>query len=113
MTSLIDVIFLLLLFFMLSSTFSKYAELPLPIGAAGGTVTDVPAVFLRVSQDAITLNGNVVAIEDLGLRLAADQNTPVTAIIGLGPDVTSQRLTDVLAMLQSTANLSLNVLVPT
>ena len=35
MTSLIDVIFLLLLFFMLTSTFSKFAEIELAAATSG------------------------------------------------------------------------------
>ncbi|WP_319529806.1 biopolymer transporter ExbD [uncultured Cohaesibacter sp.] len=36
LTSLIDVIFLLLLFFMLSSTFSKYSQLDLGVSQVSG-----------------------------------------------------------------------------
>jgi biopolymer transport protein ExbD len=44
LTPLIDVIFLLLLFFMLSSTFTRFAEVPLT--NAGGGVADRAAAAL-------------------------------------------------------------------
>ncbi len=110
MTSLIDVIFLLLLFFMLSSTFSKYAMVPLPIGTAGAVTPDASPVFVKVDVDALTLNGEAVELADLAAAMTASD--PTTAIIALGPDVSAQRLTDVLAALRGVENLALNVLVP-
>ena len=43
LTPLIDVIFLLLLFFMLSSTFSRFSQVPVEGGAAGGGTGNRPA----------------------------------------------------------------------
>ena len=46
MTSLIDVIFLLLLFFMLSSTFSKFSEIELTAGGSGpGRAAETPPLM--------------------------------------------------------------------
>ena len=111
MTSLIDVIFLLLLFFMLSSTFSKFAEVPLPIGTAGNAEpTTHPPLFLRITAQAVTLNGDDVALESL--RHAPALQTEVQVLIALGSDVSSQRLTDVLVALRGLSDVSVNVLVP-
>ena len=112
MTSLIDVIFLLLLFFMLSSTFSKYAEVPLPVGAIGTNLQELSPQFIRLSQDGISLNGETVTQADLILQLSKESSEPVSAILSIGADVTSQRLTDVLAPLQRITNLALHVLAP-
>ena len=113
MTSLIDVIFLLLLFFMLTSTFSKFSEVPLPVGTAGEVGSQATPMFLRVTQDDITLNSKSVALEGLTAELSGAADAPVSAIVGLGPEVTAQRLTDVLAVVKSIPHLTLNVLVPT
>ena len=111
MTSLIDVIFLLLLFFMLSSTFSKFAEVPLPIGAAGAvTASSEPPLFLRVAPEAITLNGQPIEIANFGSTSAFQG--PVQLLIALAPEVSSQRLTDVLVGLRGLPEISVNVLVP-
>ncbi len=110
MTSLIDIIFLLLLFFMLSSTFSKFGLVPLPLGASGAVAPTAAPVFVKVEADTVTLNGDPVALKDLATALT--QTDPVTAILSLGPDVTAQRLTDVLTAVRVVANLLLNVLVP-
>lgn len=70
LTPLIDVIFLLLLFFMLASTFSTYARIEVggaPAGIGAGTV---PKILLRVHEDgAYDLNGLKLAREDLPQRL--------------------------------------------
>ena len=112
MTSLIDVIFLLLLFFMLSSTFSKYAELPLTVGTTGAAAGDTAPDFIRVDPDRISLNGDAVTAAELIARLSVGGDTPATAILSIGADVTAQRLTDVLAPLQRIPGLALHVLVP-
>ena len=56
MTSLIDVIFLLLLFFMLTSTFSKFSEVEL---AAEGTSDE--AVLANTQRFTIIIEGAVRA----------------------------------------------------
>ena len=57
MTSLIDVIFLLLLFFMLSSTFSKFSEVELSgTAGAGGQASDRPPLFLQLGVETLRLN---------------------------------------------------------
>ena len=119
MTSLIDVIFLLLLFFMLSSTFSRFAEVELTAaGASASAPSDRPPLFLRLSPEALMLNAREVAMQDLPQALAdlntapgaapsdnatptADGDTPPRAlIVALTPEVTAQRLTDLLVVLR-------------
>ena len=70
LTPLIDVIFLLLLFFMLSSTFSRYSEISFSGGGnATGTVSQ-PDVILSVGEGELKLNGVVQPLSSIGDQLA-------------------------------------------
>lgn len=111
MTSLIDVIFLLLLFFMLSSTFSRFAEIPLAAAAGGAQmpVADARLIFLRLAPDEALLNGRPVALADLPARLDADPD-PRDLLVGLSEGVTAQRLTDLLVVLAPLDHIHVKVL---
>jgi biopolymer transport protein ExbD len=103
LTSLIDVVFLLLLFFMLSSTFTRDAEITLTAAAGGGSSSAKP-LFLSVSADGLLLNGVPAGIEDLAQDIRAltgltgPDGAPMV-LVSLTPDVSAQRLVDVLARL--------------
>ncbi len=114
MTSLIDVIFLLLLFFMLSSTFSKFAEVDLAGQAGPGNDAEGEVMFLQVTANAMRLNTASIDVADLSSRLAAPagQDSP-RVLLSLSEDVTSQRLTDVLVILRARPDLRLSILAPT
>jgi len=114
MTSLIDVIFLLLLFFMLSSTFSKFAEVELAGLGRQGAGSANQTLFLQVTPDAIRLNTSPLGIKALSTRLTEMQGQGDTKLLlSLSGDVTSQRLTDVLVILRGQPKLSLSILAPT
>ena len=80
---LVDVVFLLLMFFMLSSTFSKFGSLALAGGArpSGATSTDsghvadarksnIPGVIISVSKGPlIKINGVAASLDELVSRL--------------------------------------------
>ena len=58
LTSLIDVIFLLLLFFMLSSTFTRFASVEITGGPASATASSTPPdVMIRLEEGQWTVNG--------------------------------------------------------
>ncbi|WP_158964336.1 ExbD/TolR family protein [Chachezhania sediminis] len=109
MTSLIDVIFLLLLFFMLTSTFSRYSELELSAAggnAAPGSAAEVATVFLSLSEDRLLVNGQPTELGALAgnVKVTAAEK-PTRLLISAGKDVTSQRLVDVLSVLNALAGL--------
>lgn len=56
LTPMIDVVFLLLVFFMLASRFGSDMTLPLPLAAAGGEYTGPPRL-IDVTPNGILLNG--------------------------------------------------------
>ena len=113
MTSLIDVIFLLLLFFMLSSTFSRFAEVELSAVGAGGTgSSDAKVGFLQVSTEILRVNGREItldALPDAFANMSPEVDT-LRLIVSLRDDVTAQRLTDVLVILRGIDRLSIRVL---
>lgn len=106
MTPLVDVIFLLLLFFMLSSTFSKFAEVELSAASGGGAAIDQAPIFLQLFPDRLTVNGSA---QDL-TALEIEANEGQALLIALQQDVTAQRLTDLLVALRAFPELSVSVL---
>lgn len=106
MTPLVDVIFLLLLFFMLSSTFSKFAEVELSAASGGGVATEKSPIFLQLFTDRLTVNGRPQSIE--ALVFEPKEGQPL--LVSLQPDVTAQRLTDLLVVLRKFPGLSVSVL---
>ncbi len=113
MTSLIDVIFLLLLFFMLSSTFSRFAEVELSAAGSGGERSSATKMtFLQLGATDLRVNGNEVTPEALPEALAAlaPEAETMPVLVSLGDDVTAQRLTDILVILRGIERLSLRVL---
>ena len=82
MTSLIDVIFLLLLFFMLTSTFSKFAEIELAAATSGaGAETGAKPFFLQLTTEGLRLNGDALALDALA---GVTSRSAATALCNLG-----------------------------
>jgi len=106
LTPLIDVIFLLLLFFMLTTTFTRTGEIPLT--AAGGGGNGLPALFLRVDEDRLVLNGETVQMEALADRVKASTDTRL--LIALADGLRAQRLADVLHALRRVPGVQAQVL---
>ncbi|MBB36058.1 MAG: biopolymer transporter ExbD [Hirschia sp.] len=100
MTSLIDVIFLLLLFFMLASTFSKHAEFEIAASSGGAASTSAPnALRLRVEPRQVFLDDLPLSESQLSSRLQA--HAPPIISVSVTAPVTTQRLTDILTRLNS------------
>ncbi|MEM9576925.1 MAG: biopolymer transporter ExbD [Pseudomonadota bacterium] len=106
MTSLVDVIFLLLLFFMLTSTFSKFAEVTLSAASAGGDAAGPAPIFLQLFENRLTVNGQTRSLDALDLEPQEGQ----ALLVSLRPGVTAQRLTDVLVALRHFPQLTVSVL---
>ncbi|MCH2094277.1 MAG: biopolymer transporter ExbD [Rhodobacteraceae bacterium] len=112
MTSLIDIIFLLLLFFMLSSTFSKFSEVDLPVaGQPTLAATTQSRAFLKLDSANASLNGRPVALADLrDAVIETKQDTELALIVSLGTQTTAQTLTDVLVALRGIAGLQMTLI---
>lgn len=114
LTSLIDVVFILLVFFMLASSFTDWRVIELSAAKAPQATTSVGfegAMLVRVRPEAVSLGGEAMALDALEARIAArlettpDQRVLVQPVAG----VTTQRLVDVLDRLDAAgvADLSL------
>ncbi len=113
MTSLIDVIFLLLLFFMLTSTFTRFAEVELTAAGSSGVVSDgPPPVFLKLGETDLSVNLRGTLLSELAEalnNLRAD--VPILPVlVSIDDSVSAQRLTDLLVTLRSVPGLSTTVL---
>ncbi len=106
LTPLIDVIFLLLLFFMLTSTFSTFGEIELSSArkGSGAAVETVERHFVQLGAERLTLNGQPVSLEDIVSAVDSGQ-----VLVSLDADTTAQRLVDFLHRVK--AREGLNVLV--
>ena len=112
MASLIDVIFLLLLFFMLSSTFTRFAEVEFASAGSGNAASSERPVFLSLGPDALRMNGSDTAFDDLPDALATqrDGDQLLGVLVSASADVTAQRLTDLLVALRSIPRVAVTVL---
>lgn len=101
LTPMIDVIFLLLVFFMLASRFGQDAALALNPGGTGNDYSGAPRL-VDIERDGVSLNGRRLAEVTLVEALAPLMPTP-NALVVLRPaeDVPTQRLIDVVVALRA------------
>ncbi|MEM6627590.1 MAG: biopolymer transporter ExbD [Pseudomonadota bacterium] len=97
-TSLIDVIFLLLLFFMLASTFTRFSEVDIAPASASDMAGTTDQTFhrLSVSQSTLYLGGDVATFAIIEKKLSLE---PGIVEVTVTPDTTTQRLVDVVVRL--------------
>ena len=107
LTSLIDVIFLLLLFFMLTSTFSTFGEIELSQATSAAAAPGTPSerLFVQLGAERLVLNGAPVTLDELSVQLEAGQ-----VLVSLDADTSAQRLVDLLVRLRGREGLSVTVL---
>ncbi|WP_240722640.1 biopolymer transporter ExbD [Poseidonocella sp. HB161398] len=112
MTSLIDVIFLLLLFFMLSSTFARFGEIELSTGGEGAAPMPegTQMAFLRLSGEGLSLNGAPVAPEGLAEAVRALGPRPLHLVLSVAEGATAQALADAVLPLRGIKDAKLTVL---
>lgn len=111
LTSLIDVIFLLLLFFMLSSTFVRFAEVEIAGGVASKTAgSQTPDVLIRLDDDGWQVNGLSLdadmAVTELKRLEEQDASSAVLLVRG---EVSSQELVSAVERIRRETSLSLSV----
>lgn len=81
LTPMIDVVFLLLVFFMLASRFGHDVEINLPLGAASETSYEGPPRLIDILPEGVRLNGVALDMPALLLDLAPLMRTKDDVII--------------------------------
>ncbi|MEM1411966.1 MAG: biopolymer transporter ExbD [Pseudomonadota bacterium] len=100
-TSLIDVIFLLLLFFMLSSTFSRFSEIEISVAHAGaeGSIDSAQVRLLVIEAVGVSLGAEQLVDDELVERLSSLKASGTTRLTVVPTEaVMTQRLIDVLTL---------------
>jgi biopolymer transport protein ExbD len=113
LTPMIDVVFLLLVFFMLAARFGQEGALDLRI--AGSTASDWqgPPRLVQIRDDGVSVNGQTVTPEALIQALTRLTETETDAIlIRTDEGVALQRLLDVMAGLEAAGFTNLGLVAP-
>lgn len=102
LTALIDVVFILLLFFMLSSTFEHTRQIEVKTTAAGATASHAESVLLTVQEDGRVATANadysLDSVEFIA-RLQAWKLAADTLVVAAEQEASMQRLVAVLDVL--------------
>ncbi|MWD27050.1 biopolymer transporter ExbD [Aquicoccus sp. SCR17] len=103
LTPMIDVVFLLLVFFMLASRFGMDAVVPLPLtSGAGQTAYEGPPRLVDILPEGVRVNGVAVAEDGLARALEPLMTGPEDIVILRGRDgATLQRVVSVNDALQA------------
>ena len=101
LTPLIDVVFILLLFFMLASNFIEWRAIALntPAHSASSSATKDRAVLVRLARDgSIDLNGQVLTLQQLGEQLQPflNRNPKQAVLVQPSADTELQTLVNLL-----------------
>ena len=111
LTSLIDVLFLLHHFFMLSSTISQFSELNIASVADGeataANISQIDLITLEILPEALRLNGSSVSDTDLAVRLSTLVTAQSQVSVTITDAVTTQRMIETLVLLNSVEGLSI------
>ncbi|MDX8355249.1 ExbD/TolR family protein [Cognatiyoonia sp. IB215182] len=112
MTSLIDVIFLLLLFFMLTSTFSRFGEIPITLGGRGAEPLpgDPVSLLVRITDTGPSLNGTDIAVRDLAAAILERAESAPQVLVTTTTDASAQALAETLFALRGLPDAQIVVL---
>ncbi|WP_274425710.1 ExbD/TolR family protein [Chelativorans sp. YIM 93263] len=111
LTPLIDVIFILLLFFMLSSTFLRFAEVEITGGTAADTASvDAPDVLIRLEGAEWNVNGVQGGVEAAltELRRLQEQGAERAVLLVRG-ETSSQEMVSAVEQIRAETDISLSV----
>ncbi|WP_010140284.1 ExbD/TolR family protein [Oceanicola sp. S124] len=101
LTPMIDVVFLLLVFFMLASRFGTDEVLPLPLASQGGSGYQGAPRLVDVLPEGLKLNGVEITAEALLPALQDLSANPADTVILRGQDQAPlQRVVDVVTALR-------------
>lgn len=102
LTPMIDVVFLLLVFFMLASRFGTDFAMPLQLGGQGAASYNGPPRIVDVLPDGQRLNGVAQDTDELLVNLDKLTEAPTdTIVLRARDEATLQRIVDVMQALKS------------
>lgn len=100
LTPMIDVVFLLLVFFMLASRFGTPVQIDLTLAGKSETPYSGPPRLVQIEPDAILLNGVEHTADTLVIALPGLMEKPEdTVILRSGEGTSLQRLVDIMELL--------------
>lgn len=101
LTPMIDVVFLLLVFFMLASRFGMDMQMPLTTAGGGESAYSGPPRLVDIDVEGLRLNGVETAPEALVAALGELMESPEdTVILRAGEEAPLERLVMVMSLLQ-------------
>ena len=102
-TPLIDVVFLLLVFFMVSSVFKKEEpalQMKLPSSTSVKTVIEKKELKIEMTADAVAFNGTPCSFDALDGRLAHFGDKTLPVVLYIDEEVSYRRVMTLLDLLQ-------------
>ena len=116
LTPLIDVVFILLVFFMLASSFLDWRAIDL--SASGGAAVGMSmegALLVEIRPEGLRLSGETVSLETLGFRIAerVSEQPDQRVLIQPEPGVSLQRTVQVLDRLAASGVTGMSLIHPT
>ena len=102
-TPLIDVVFILLIFFIVTSVFKKEElalVLNLPSSKAQELEVEPKEVSLEINKDKLAIYGKEISFEELDSKLAEIKDKKKNIIVRIDKDVVYERIVKVLDNLQ-------------
>lgn len=104
---MIDVVFLLLVFFMLAARFGQ--DLSLPLSAAGAEVTaDAAPRLVTLTGETLALNGVAMALPEVARDLSGSDQDKTVFLLPRG-ETSLQRMVDVIDALKAAGMTSIVV----
>lgn len=103
LTPLVDVIFILLIFFIVTSVFKKdelVLMLDLPSSNAKETTFEKKEITLELSQHKIAYEGKEIELNDLNLALRVIKNKKDPIILRIDKNVKYEKVVKILDLLQ-------------
>lgn len=114
MTPLIDVVFILLVFFMLASSFMTWRTLELNVAKAGGAGGMTGAMLVELQADDLRLSGRVMSDDDVlkTLRQRFRADPAQTVLIKPAPGVPLQRAVALIDRIAAVGGRDVSFIVP-
>ena len=114
LTPLIDVVFLLLIFFMVSTVFKKEELaliLNLPTGESSDSTTNSNKSFqIEVTKNEIALNGKKLSIDEMSEQLKSTENKKIPVILRIDQLVEYKKVVKVIDILKKHRLENLNLI---